>query len=369
MGLSILFFFIPALVVMAIVKLYFNWEYTWKEFGAQAGGTLLVLVLIFAAGSYGQTSDTQLVNGVVTKLDPVQESCRRGWQRSRGSFCTEYRSRTVPDGQTCSTNSNGVRSCTTNYRTEYKAIFDWERRYFLDSDLDNRFEIAREDRQGVTTPARFAQVAIGDPVTISRNYVNYIRAATDSLFAEDEPVEVLPIAYPRVRDYYTANRVIFTGYETSGALHRQWNKDFAVVNSNIRETGANAIVVITGADPSFSLALAQAWEAHNINDVVTVIGMDGDAVSWVDVRHWSSNSIVALAIENDILALNSLDTQAIDAIIESAVLDNFELRSMDEFEYLAEEISPPTWALILAAMMLLIVTPIVTYMFHKHEVL
>jgi len=368
MGLSILFFLIPALVVMGIVKLYFNWEYTWKEFGVQAGGTLLVLVLIFAAGSFGQTSDTQLINGVVTKLDTIQESCQRGWQRSSDNFCTEYRTRFVPDGQTCSTNSNGQRSCTTNYRTEYKSIFEWERRYFLDSDLDIRFEIAREDKQGSTTPARFAQVALGDPVTTSQRYTNYIRGAVDSLFAEDEPVEVLPIAYPRVRDYYIANRVIFTGYKTSSALHTQWNKDFAVVNANIRKTGANAIIVVTGGPPSFALALAQAWEAHNINDVVTVIGMDGDAISWVDVRHWSSNSIVGLAIENNILALDSLDTQAIDAIIEDAVLENFQLRSMDEFEYLAEEIAPPIWALVLAAMTLLVVTPVITYMFHKHEV-
>jgi hypothetical protein len=368
MGLYILFFFIPALVVMAVTKLYFKWEYTWKEFAAQAGGTLLVLTLVFVAGSYGQTYDTQLINGVVTKLDAKQKSCPSGWNSMRDSFCTEYRTREVYSHTTCS-GTGSDKSCTRHYDTEYNYIYDWERKYFVDSDIPQQFQIARVDRQGATTPPRFAIINIGDPVTGSYSYTNYIRAATDSLFAEEEPVEVLPIAYPGVRDYYVANRVIFSGQPVSGELFRQWNQSFAVVNANIRKTGANAIVVVTASGPEFALALAQAWEAHNINDVVTVIGMTGDTVSWVDVRSWSESSLVAVEIENEILNLKVLDTQAIDAIIEGAVLDKFKLQSMDKFEYLADDIAPPMWSMILAAMMLLIVTPLITYVFHKHDVM
>jgi hypothetical protein len=368
MGLYILLFFIPALAAMAMTKTYFNWEYTWKEFAIQAGGTLLVLTLVFFAGSYGQTYDTQLINGVVTEVDAKQETCPTGWRSSRDSFCTEYRTRQVYSHTTCS-GTGTSRSCTRHYDTEYNYIYGWERRYFVESDIPESYEITRTDRQGAVVPPRFASITIGDAVTGSYSYTNYIKASVDSLFAEDAPTESVPIAYPRVRDYYVANRVIFTGYEASSTLFQEWNKSFAAVNGNIRETGANAIVVVTGNRPEFALALARSWEAHNINDVVTVIGMDGDAVSWVDVRSWSSNSIVAIAIENDILALKTLDTSAIDAIIESAILNNFELKSMDEFEYLAEEIVPPMWAMILAAITLLIITPFVTYMFHKHDVM
>jgi hypothetical protein len=368
MGLYVLLFFIPALVVMAITKLYFKLKYTWKEFAVQAGSTLLVLVAVFALGNYGQTHDTQLINGVVTSVNAKQETCSSGWRSSRDNFCTEYRTRQVYSHQTCS-GTGTSRSCTDHYDTEYNYIYDWERKYLVSSDIPEKFEIARTDRQGAVVPPRFASISVGNAVTGSYSYTNYIKASVDSLFAEDAPTEILPIAYPKVRDYYVANRVIFTGYKASSALFQEWNKSFTTVNGNIRETGANAIVVVTGAQPDFALALARAWDAHNINDVVTVIGMDGDAVSWVDVRSWSSNSIVAIAIENDILALETLDTQAIDAIIESAILNNFELKSMEEFEYLAEEIVPPMWAMILAAIMLLIITPFVTYMFHKHDVM
>ena len=364
----ILFFFIPALIVMAITKLYFKWEYTWKEFAAQAGGTLAVLAIVFFAGSYGQTYDTQLINGVVTETDAKQQSCPVGWRSMRDSFCTEYRTREVYSHTTC-TGTGNDRSCTRHYDTEYNYIYDWERRYFVDSDIPERFEIARVDRQGASTPPRFASVEVGDPVVGSYSYTNYIRAASNSLFAEEEPVEVVPIAYPRVRDYYIANRVIVSGHPMTGEVARAWNESLAVVNANIRKTGANAIVVVTSSGPEFALALAQAWEAHNINDVVTVIGMSGDAISWVDVRSWSESSLVAVEIENEILNLEGLDTQAIDAIIEGVVLENFRLQSMDEFEYLAEDIAPPMWAMILAAMVLLIVTPLITYVFHKHDVM
>jgi hypothetical protein len=369
MGLYILFFFIPSVAFMAIVKLYFKYEYSWREFALQAVVTLGIVTGVFAAGSYGQTSDTQLVNGVVTKLDPQQKNCQSGWRRSTDSFCTEYRTRRVKTGQTCTTDSKGKRSCRDTYSTEYNYIYDWERRYFVRSDISQSYEIRRQDRQGVTVPARFAQINVGDPVTGSRSYTNYIQAASDSLFSESEPLEAVPIAYPSVRDYYIANRVIFTGHPVSGDVFKQWNASFAIMNSNLRKTGANAIVVITTDQPSFATALAQAWDSHNINDVVTVIGMSGDQISWVDTRSWSENSIVTVAIENDIQSLKTLDTVAINAIIEDAILANFKLQSMDKFEYLAEEIAPPKWAIILAAIMLLIVTPLLTYVFHKHDLM
>ena len=70
-----LLFFIPMLLVMGMVKLYFHLEYTWKEFAIQSGVTLAVVVALFLGAGAWQTSDTKIVNGVVTELDPKKESC------------------------------------------------------------------------------------------------------------------------------------------------------------------------------------------------------------------------------------------------------------------------------------------------------
>lgn len=368
MGFYALLFFIPALAAMGIAKLYFHWKYTWKEFAVQVGGTLLVLFALFVAAGASMTHDTKLINGVVTELNAKKENCPIGWQDFTDDFCTEYTTRQVYSHTTCS-GTGKDRVCTRHYDTEYRYIYPWERRYFVKSDLPKTYEISRVDRQGENTPPRFAEVIVGDPVTDSVSYTNYIKGAADSLFAKDKPVEAVPIAYPRVQDYYRANRVIITGYKSDNDFYNSWNESLAEVNGNIRKTGANAIVVVTGDSETFAESLARAWHAHNINDVVVTIGMNGDSIAWTDVRSWSDNSLVSVEIKNEILNLKTLDTQAINAIIQSAVLDHYELKSMDDFKYLADDIAPPTWAFVLAAIILLIITPLVTYLFHKHDVL
>jgi hypothetical protein len=363
-----LMFFIPILIVAGIVKLYFKWKYTWAEFGIQIGATFVVLAGLFLAVNAYQTSDYKIVNGVVNKLDPNKQSCPNGWRSIRDGHCTEYRTRKVYSHTTCSGTGNS-KSCTRHYDTEYKYIYDWERRYFVKTDLNNTYEISRIDRQGANVPPRFAEINLGDPVSITVNYTNYIKGAADSLFAEEKPIEPSPIAYPKIRDYYKAYRVIFTGTTPDSELYVKWNESLAVVNSNIRKTGGNVIVVLTDSkNADLPEALARNWDAHNINDVVTVIGRSNNTVNWVDVRSWSDNSLVNVEIENEIMNLKTLDSVKINAILEQAMTKHFEEKPMDDFEYLADDIAPPTWAFIIAAFILLVITPLVTYVFHKHDI-
>ena len=363
-----LLFFIPMLLVMGMVKLYFHLEYTWKEFAIQSGVTLAVVVALFLGAGAWQTSDTKIVNGVVTELDPKKESCPSGWRSMRDGHCTEYRTRQVYSHTTCSGVGNS-RTCTKHYDTEYKYHYPWETRYFVYSDIKQTYEISRVDSQGVNTPPRFAEIEVGDAVSTTVNYTNYIKGAADSLFSEEDPAEPLPIAYPKIRDYYKAYRVILTNTQPDSDLWETWNDSFMQVNADIRETGANAIIVVTDSKwKDLPEALARNWDAHNINDVVTVIGRTGDTVDWVDVRSWSDNSLVNLEIQNEVMNLGTLDTAQINAIIKTAIMDNYEAKSMDDFEYLVDDIAPPMWAFILATLILLIVTPGVTYLFHKHDI-
>lgn len=369
-----LLFIILVLVSLLIAKLVMHVSFTWKEIAVQAVFTSLVIGGLFLAGSYSQTYDVKFVNGVVSELEPRQRSCPSGWVRYTDSHCTEYRTRSVKVGQTCTTDSNGRRSCVDNYVTEYNYYYDWERRYFVHADYspnssNTQYEIARVDSQGVNTPPRFAAVKIGDPVTKQEGFTNYIRAASDSLFSLEPPGEEVPLAYPKVHEQWLANRVIVYGVPMSGDEWGRWNDELMAVNSNIRKTGANAIVVLTSQPQSFSEMLARAWEAHNINDVVIAIGVDdNNRITWVDARSWSSSSMVDVAIRDGILGLEVVDTAKINAIIQDSIQDHFKLRSMEEFEYLAEEITPPLWVMILAGIILLIVTPAVTYVFHREDV-
>jgi hypothetical protein len=211
-------------------------------------------------------------------------------------------------------------------------------------------------------------VQVGDPTTKQESYTNYIRAASDSLFALKPPGEEVPLSYPDVQDQWLANRVIVYGVPMSGDEWGQWNDALMEINSNIRGTGANAVIVVTAAPQTFSEMLAREWEAHNINDVVTVVGVNDGRIAWADARSWSRNSQVNIEIRDGILGLETVDIDQINAIIQNSIQDHFVLRSMDEFEYLAEEITPPLWVMILAGLILLIVTPAITYVFHREDV-
>ena len=196
-----MWFIIPIIALLIIVKQFTHHSFSLLEIIIQVSVTTLVIGLLFFIAGRSQTADVKFVNGVVTELAAEKQSCPWGWRSSRDNFCTEYRTRSVKVGESCST-INNVRTCTPIYTTEYNYLYDWERRYFLKSTI-RRFEINRVDRQGVNTPPRYSEVVVGDPVTMKVNFTNYIKGAAASLLNEHYE-EVAEIAYPRVYDYYKA---------------------------------------------------------------------------------------------------------------------------------------------------------------------
>ena len=363
-----LLFIIPLVVWIGIAKTFLHMNITWKEVALQFGITSVVIFLVFLAGVGSQTYDTKFVNGVITELNPEKRSCNTSWRDYADSFCTHQDTRRVRDGQICRTSSDGKRTCTPKYKTQYKSVYSWERRYFVTSSIDN-YEIPRVDPQGVNTPPRFSEIKIGDPVSGQVSYTNYIRGASSSLFNKHLSTEELSsVEYPEIYDFYKSDRVITVDYTMPETTKAEWNEKLSALNSNVIKTGANVIVVVTSKSQDFAENLAQSWDAHNINDVIVVIGMSGENISWVDVRSWSEDSIVNVKLRDAIYSAKVLDIDNINAYIEDVILSDYKLQSMDAFEYLSDDIMPPTWAFVLALIVLLIVTPVVTYYMNKYEI-
>jgi hypothetical protein len=330
--------------------------------GIQAAITAGVLSILVMASSHYQTVDEKLVNGVVTKLNARKESCNQNWSDYSDSFCTNETTRSVRNGQTCTT-VNKIRTCAPKYKTQYRSIYPWEIKYFVKTEISEH-EISRVDRQGATAPPRFSSIKVGDPVTQSVSYTNYIKGASSTLFNQKYE-DVPPIAYPDIYDYYNARRVIYFGIPASADFVNKWNEELAKVNSDIRKTGANAIIAVTNQNPDWAERLAQAWDAHNINDLIVVIGADGENIKWVDVRSWSKNDLVNITIRDEVMNLKTIDKTRINDIIKFSVMEYYDEESMDNFEYLAEDIPPPTWLYIIAAIILLVISPLVTYYFSR----
>jgi hypothetical protein len=367
MGATILLFLIPLFAWVLIAKVKYHHEFSWFEMGIQGALTAIVITLLSMAGYHSQTADVMLVNGVVTDTNAQRESCNQFWRDWPDSFCTNQQTRQVRDGQTCTTDSKGKRTCTPRYKTQYRSVYPWEIRYFVSSDIPSSYEIRRVDAQGTITPPRFAEIELGDPVTMEVSYSNYIKGAADTLFNQ-KLEDVPPIAYPSTYDYYKSRRVIYFGVQADSETVEQWNEDLSVLNSEIRNTRANVIINVVSGDQNWAEGLAQAWDAHNINDVVVSIGVEQNRIQWVDVRSWSENEMVDIVIRDEILAIGTIDPVRINDVIKSAVTQHFVMQDMSDFEYLADDIPPPTWLYVIAGIILLIITPVTTIFLTRNDI-
>jgi hypothetical protein len=362
----ILFFAVPLIVWVIVARLIWKHSFSTKEMIIQSVPTVLVITTIFVLSDVMQTSDSRVVNGTITSKEAKKESCPIGWVTYTDGHCTEYRTRQKYIGQTCTT-TNGKRTCTNNYRTEYNYYYPWEKRYYLYSeDLNSKFEIRRVDSQGTQTPPRFARIEKGAPASDMESYTNYIGAADSSVFYENT-VEPIDINYPSIKNQFELQRVIFYDVNVDSALAEFWNETLSAVNTTVKETEANVIIVVTSEPRSFSNRLTKTWRGHKINDVVVTIGVNDELnIKWSEVNSWSKESLVNIKIRDEIQKMTSLDPSKINKIIETNVLEHYQVQPEEAFEYLAEDIKPPMWVMIMAFIVILIISPIATFVFVKY---
>lgn len=361
--ITYIYFLIPLIALILIGKLIFKHEFSTREMLIQGGITAVVLALFTIVGYQSQVSDTKIVNGVVTDLNAETRNCDQYWSDFPDSFCTNQHTRSVKSGETCTTDSKGKRSCTPTYKTQYRSVYPWETRYFVETSLSDH-EITREDQQGAIIPKRFAEISVGDPVSEEQSYTNYIKGAASTLFNQKLD-QVAELAYPRVYDYYKVRRAYFINYPSNASFVNEWNEELAILNSSVAKKGANVIIVVTGNKQIWAEQLAQGWDAHNINDIIVVIGMEGETISWVDVRSWSSDKMVEIVIRDEIFNTKFVDKARINDIIKTSIEEYYKPTSMEEFEYLADDIEAPTWFYVLAFILLLVVSPAIMYFFSR----
>ncbi len=350
------------LAYLSVCKILLHHTLSWQEIAIQGIPTTIVLSLIILMSYNFNTYDEMIVNGKITDIQPIKKNCKTYWSSSPDSFCTNNYTRTVKIGETCSEDSKGNKICTPIYDTEYMSIYNWERRYFLQSTI-GEYEIDREDKQGVIYPQRFKSVKLNDPVSKFVSYTNYIKGASNTLF-KNKIEDGQKIEYPVLYDYYKIQRVF---YVTDNIKElNDWNDDFSKLNSSFKD--ANVILFINYEDKNWPEKLAQDWYGHNINDVIIVIGLNKDeTISHVDVRSWSSNDLVNISIRDEILNLKTIDKDKINSIIYDNVNKYYIYQSMDNFKYLEDDIEIPSFVYVLILIILLLVSPVITYFFHKNE--
>jgi len=296
---------------------------------------LLIGYVLYETGRWSKTHDTEVLNGQVTKKD---------WQRVSCEHSYACNCRPISCGKDCT---------TTHCDTCYEHFYDVS--WYVYTSINRTFTINRIDRQGLEEPGRWTSTQIGEPIAVTHGYTNWIKAVPESLFTPESDSAMALYKnqvpdYPLdIYDYWRLDRVLSDGVYIDV---RQWNDRLSEALKTLGpEKQINAVILLTKiSDPNYVYAVKTKWLTGKKNDAVIVIGSDkdGKTISWVRVFSWSKDQLFNISLRDDILALNTLDaTKVIDALVDNTK-KHWTRRSMKEFEYLASQVQPPTWAIVLA---------------------
>lgn len=308
------------------------------------GALLVALAFVLAKGS--ATSDIEIWSGAVTGKERVHGS----YQRSYDCRCRSVTSGTAPNQTTRTV-------CDTCYEDRYTV------HWYCNTTI-GRFTIDSEDSTWRSVynkpdPQRYTIINVGDPVSKTNSYANYVQAVPESLFKPGNDAlrakyaQMTPPYPDKIYDMYKIDRFVQVGFAFTDAA--AWNLD---ISNMLRTLGprkqVNVIVVVAKTnDPNYMYALRDAWEGANKNDVVLLIGSeDGAKIAWVDVISWTKQELFKVQLRDEVMALGTIDRTTIMPVLQRQIETGFDRRKMSEFEYLSNEIDPPSWLLALLVVVL-----------------
>jgi len=351
-----MFLFAILLLVPAVIALgsfVFTRGVTWKEFALQV--VIQALVAGASAGivSCQSTADTEIWNGVVASKSSEHVDCAHSYP------CNPY---------PCNCDNKG--NCSTCYATCHEHAYDVDWHVYTSN--QETVDINRVDSQGVFEPPRFTAARIGEPTAVEHTYVNYIKAAPDTLFRHQGLTEryagKLP-AYPGdVVDYYRLDRFLPWGVAVDGA--RVWGEALSNVNARWgRASQANVIVVLVRDQPQeWFYALEQQWVGGKKNDIVLVVDVDDTLTpQWASVMCWTTEEIFRVQLRDIIMASGALTKDKLTHDLDAA-LPLFKRKPMADFQYLEAEITPSRMQWVITLIISLVIAVGLSWLFVTTDV-
>jgi hypothetical protein len=118
----------------------------------------------------------------------------------------------------------------------------------------------------------------------------------------------------------------------------------------------------------YRYAVESAWLGGEKNDIVVFISTaDGKTIQWVDVMTWalnSGNELFHVKLRDELKAV-PLDADAIHTAIISKTVAHYDRPQMKDYEYLADEIRPPTWVVVIAMIISFFGSIGLLFVFHR----
>lgn len=356
------------ILIPLIVKFVFGRDITILEMAIQMLASILFMSLALFIGKSTSLHDVEVWNGQLTAMERDNDSHMESYSCRCRSVCS---------------GSSSSRTCTMRCDTCWRRVYtvDWT---FDTTVGDFRVGSRRAYNAGiwnVTDPQHYQDAYIGMPVSREFGYQNYLRSTPRSLFnTENRNIsmwdeEDFP-AYPRVYNYTDIDRVVSGAGATPDpslvtALDEALDECLIEMGP---EHEVNIVVVIAGTEnPDYRYALETAWRGGKKNDVIVVIGAPNyPAIDWVDTITLAGSFGNDLLVDEMSLSLREVgtleDATLITEVIQDNVREHFTRVSMEEFEYLKDEVRPGPVAITITAILSLIFSGWLTWMFFRYNI-
>lgn len=353
--MEILYILLGPLAWLFFVKYFLRYTFSWKELGVSVVVVTILVTATIQLGKFGMTRDTEVWNGWVAEK-----------VRDHGTYEQSY-------SCNCTTDKKGNRSCSTCYETHYTV--DWFANTTVGKITFKSLDSTFRSVYNKPDPLRYTQCKVGEPAAIEHGYTNYVQAVPNSLFHDNSKAfdyaDKIP-NYPRVYDHYRFNRVINVDSAIPTAQVNELDRNLDNVLKLLGASKqANIIVILTEIDdPTYRYTVENHWQGGEKNDIVIFIGLDGTKITWVDIMTWalnSGNEMFHVKMRDGILAMEEFNVSKLTPFITKTITETYDRPEMAEYEYLADEIDPPTWVIWLALFFAFGGSAIATYFFHKHE--
>lgn len=340
----LMFCFIP-FVICVITQLVFSKTITRKELALQAGLITFCMLVVSLFAVIGTTHDIYQINGQVTNK-----------VRDHGSYMESYSCH-------CKTDKEGHRRCQTCHRKIYTVSWYVETsigRINIDYS-ESRFSSVYSDND----PKRYSAIQLGEPVTGHKSFENLIKASKKSLFHKNVTDNYPIPQYPEVYDIYRFDRVLGTAERSIIDAANEMNKTLGP------RKGANVIFILTkNQNRSYKHAVENAWLGGKINDIVILIGVEGNSITWADAFTYANsygNEQLVIELRDALEKIGQFDFNKVLALTETTVSEYYRFQDLKNFDYLKDDMELSTAARISLSIFAFLLYIGTTIFMHKED--
>lgn len=305
--------------------------------------SLVFVSVIYFTGRAGMTWDNEIWNGKIVKKERTHDHYLRPYSCNCRQTCSGS-----GKNQSCST------TCDTCWEDRYTV--NWAAHSTIGTFTIEHLDSGSRRVYQTPDPQRYSIIQKDDPCSLSSSFTNYVKAVPESLFHANpilakKFVGMIPNYPGNIYDFYRVDRVLSVNVPVPEL--DKWNLGLSNI---LRDLGpgkqANAIIVFVNTnDPNYQYALESAWIGGKKNDIIVIVGVTSrPKIDWVAVSSWSKAEIFKVQLRDDIMALGEVKRDEMLKAIEQNTWNSFKRREMAEFEYLANEIEPPMWVTVFAAL-------------------